>query len=533
MMKGQWLLCVLLPICTLCADTARAYRGEEKHDIGTLAGDVQNWAMLIQNYILQLANDGINKHITQSLLDQARYMSEIKNGAELVAQVKKELGKYFHNKIQAAEVKKELGKYFHNKIQAAERLADKVLELHDSFLEQNVTVDAERLNDLSLDVYKDSDIPARLPDDLEFSPYFLQKVSKKYSTVKIADEVPREHQSVINTVHFTKGLEKTFIENAETDALLRWQYFGSTTGVTRLYPGREWSTNFAGFYNDYDPRVRPWYIAATSGPKDVIIVLDCSLSIKGEKFAIAKAVAKNVIRTLTKQDYVNVICSRASHWNEVGKWYMYDTDVMSCQKKRMVPATNAHRKDLIEKIDKLKAGGTTELQCLGRYDIPWKNCVALMCDNANVMTGRNKGVISYVLRKNSEVHLAGCVCHLLHISLKKGMKASSKFDIDDILRQLHWYITNIINRHQRLKAHQEACGVPAHAIVAHVPTRWLTMGPALLRILEQWEPLYKFLEEEYMKKKEKGEHTQDAVVTRLRDFFRRRTPKLYKISTPR
>ncbi|KAL8598431.1 hypothetical protein ACOMHN_032708 [Nucella lapillus] len=166
-------------------------------------------------------------------------------------------------------------------------------------------------------------------------------------------------------------------------------------------------------------------------------------------------------------------------------------------------------------------------RCLGRYDIPWKNCVALMCDNANVMTGRNKGVISYVLRKNSEVHLAGCVCHLLHISLKKGMKASSKFDIDDILRQLHWYITKSTNRHQRLKAHQEACGVPAHAIVAHVPTRWLTMGPALLRILEQWEPLYKFLEEEYRKKNEKGDHTQDAVVTRLRDFFRRRTPKLY------
>ena len=57
--------------------------------------------------------------------------------------------------------------------------------------------------------------------------------------------------------------------------IFRWQYFGSTTGIVRIYPGREWSTNFAGFYNDYDPRVRPWYIAATSGPKDVIIILDC------------------------------------------------------------------------------------------------------------------------------------------------------------------------------------------------------------------------------------------------------------------
>ncbi len=55
----------------------------------------------------------------------------------------------------------------------------------------------------------------------------------------------------------------------------RWQYFGAVEGLVRLYPGREWSVNFAGFYKDYDPRVRPWFIAATSGPKDVVIILDC------------------------------------------------------------------------------------------------------------------------------------------------------------------------------------------------------------------------------------------------------------------
>ena len=39
-----------------------------------------------------------------------------------------------------------------------------------------------------------------------------------------------------------------------------------------------------------------------------------------EKFTIARAVAKTVINTLTRQDYVNVVCARASHWDEVGKW---------------------------------------------------------------------------------------------------------------------------------------------------------------------------------------------------------------------
>ena len=39
-------------------------------------------------------------------------------------------------------------------------------------------------------------------------------------------------------------------------------------------------------------------------------VIYYSESMRGEKFDIAKGVAKPVINTLTKQDYVNVICAR-------------------------------------------------------------------------------------------------------------------------------------------------------------------------------------------------------------------------------
>ncbi|GFO18775.1 voltage-dependent calcium channel subunit alpha-2/delta-2-like [Plakobranchus ocellatus] len=341
------ILSVLTILACLLSDLVAVtrYRAEEKQEIGTLAGDVQNWAMLIQNYILQLASDGIKRDLTQSFLDKANYTSEKKNGSILVQNVKANLKQYFEDKMGAAK-----------------RIADSVRDAYDEYEDNRNTFVVKHLRDLPFDAYYDSDVPDKLPKDLEFSPYFRQPVSFLNSTIKIADEVPRSNPDVINTVLLTRKLEDTFRQNAAKDPLLRWQYFGSTTGVTRLYPGREWSTNFAGFYDDYDPRVRPWYIQATSGPKDVIIILDCSLSMKGEKFSIAKAVAKTVINTLTKQDYVNVICARNSHWNEVGKWHFYDTQVLSCQKESMVPATNAYRKDLKEKISKLKAGGTSELE---------------------------------------------------------------------------------------------------------------------------------------------------------------------------
>ena len=39
-------------------------------------------------------------------------------------------------------------------------------------------------------------------------------------------------------------------------------------------------------------------------------------------------------------------------------------------------------------------------------DVGWNNCLALVCDNCNTMTGKNKGVISFVREKVPQVHLA-------------------------------------------------------------------------------------------------------------------------------
>ncbi len=102
--------------------------------------------------------------------------------------------------------------------------------------------------------YRDADVPNLLPSDMVFSPYFKQKVSISESIVKISDEIPRNDRATINTVVFTKKLDEVFKSNREKDKSLRWQYFGSSSGLIRLYPAREWDTNFAGFYNDYDPR---------------------------------------------------------------------------------------------------------------------------------------------------------------------------------------------------------------------------------------------------------------------------------------
>ena len=55
----------------------------------------------------------------------------------------------------------------------------------------------------------------------------------------------------------------------------------------RVYPGRPWQRNVIGMREDFDPRFRPWFVGATSGPKDVVIVLDMSRSmgdVRGRRY---------------------------------------------------------------------------------------------------------------------------------------------------------------------------------------------------------------------------------------------------------
>jgi Mg-chelatase subunit ChlD len=54
----------------------------------------------------------------------------------------------------------------------------------------------------------------------------------------------------------------------------------------------------------YDPRVRPWYIAGSRGPNNVIMILDVSGSVEGLRLEFMKAAAKRVVEALTVSNRV-------------------------------------------------------------------------------------------------------------------------------------------------------------------------------------------------------------------------------------
>ena len=44
---------------------------------------------------------------------------------------------------------------------------------------------------------------------------------------------------VINAIKWSRGLDRVFIDNYNRDPTLSWQYFGSSAGFMRQYPGKQ------------------------------------------------------------------------------------------------------------------------------------------------------------------------------------------------------------------------------------------------------------------------------------------------------
>jgi uncharacterized protein YegL len=121
-------------------------------------------------------------------------------------------------------------------------------------------------------------------------------------------------------------------------------YYGADNGVFRIYPGNPKScpTN----YNEFDPRLRPWYVAASTGPKDVVLILDTSGSMEAyNRMALMKDAAKYVINTLSVADYVSVVT--------------FNTEASSLTNSLLQRVRTTDISTLLNKITNLTPGGST------------------------------------------------------------------------------------------------------------------------------------------------------------------------------
>uniref|UniRef100_A0A8C1NV62 Calcium channel, voltage-dependent, alpha 2/delta subunit 4b n=1 Tax=Cyprinus carpio TaxID=7962 RepID=A0A8C1NV62_CYPCA len=142
---------------------------------------------------------------------------------------------------------------------------------------------------------------------LEENEHFNKlSVNTLMSDIQVPTNVYNKDPNILNGVYMSEALNDIFINNFQKDPTLTWQYFGSSSGFFRLYPGIKWTPDANGVVS-FDCRNRNWYIQAATSPKDIVIVVDVSGSMKGLKMTIAKHTINTILDTLGENDFVNVI----------------------------------------------------------------------------------------------------------------------------------------------------------------------------------------------------------------------------------
>uniref|UniRef100_A0A452RSH1 Calcium voltage-gated channel auxiliary subunit alpha2delta 4 n=1 Tax=Ursus americanus TaxID=9643 RepID=A0A452RSH1_URSAM len=181
---------------------------------------------------------------------------------------------------------------------------------------------------------------------LESNTHFSNlMVNTSISNVQLPTNVYNKDPDILNGVYMSEALNPVFVENFRRDPTLTWQYFGSSTGFFRIYPGIKWTPDENGVIA-FDCRNRGWYIQAATSPKDIVIVVDTSGSMKGLRMTIAKHTISTILDTLGENDFVNIIAySDYIHYIE------------PCFKGILVQADRDNREHFKQLVDELMVKG--------------------------------------------------------------------------------------------------------------------------------------------------------------------------------
>uniref|UniRef100_UPI003AAD894D voltage-dependent calcium channel subunit alpha-2/delta-3-like n=1 Tax=Centroberyx gerrardi TaxID=166262 RepID=UPI003AAD894D len=187
-------------------------------------------------------------------------------------------------------------------------------------------------------------------------------VNLSLSVVQVPTNMYNKDSAIVNGVYWSEALNKVFVDNFERDPSLIWQYFGSAKGFFRQYPGIKWKPDEHGVIA-FDCRNRKWYIQAATSPKDVVILVDVSGSMKGLRLTIARQTVSSILDTLGDDDFFNIIA-----YNEELHY------VEPCLNGTLVQADVTNKDHFREHLDKLFAKG------IGMLDVALTEAFNLLSD---------------------------------------------------------------------------------------------------------------------------------------------------------
>ncbi|XP_071751266.1 voltage-dependent calcium channel subunit alpha-2/delta-2a [Centroberyx gerrardi] len=324
---------------------------------------MMHWAGRIEKELEKVLQHVTGTQQMRSIYNEKKSQFEIKrnNPKDLVERVARDISKLLNSKRKALEKLAREAEQLQKEHVWQDGVKESDISYYDSKADSDYTEDGEEENLLE----NPFSLELEFVDDINFK----NKVNYSSSAVQIPTDIYKGSPVILNELNWTQALERVFIDNRREDSSLRWQVFGSATGVTRYYPATPWRA--PNKIDLYDVRRRPWYIQGASSPKDMVIIVDVSGSVSGLTLKLMKTSVMEMLDTLSDDDYVNV--ARFSEKADA---------VVPCF-KTLVQANVRNKKIFKEAVTHMQAKGTTDYksgftfafeQLLNESSAPRANC---------------------------------------------------------------------------------------------------------------------------------------------------------------
>ncbi|TNM88860.1 hypothetical protein fugu_005114 [Takifugu bimaculatus] len=202
---------------------------------------------------------------------------------------------------------------FQKKAEATRRLVEAAEEAHRQH-EENPELQYEYFNAVLINEVDEMGNNVELGGEflLEPNDHFNNlSVNVSLSVVQVPTNMYNKDPDIVNGVYWSEALNKVFVDNFERDPTLTWQY-----------------------------------IQAATSPKDVVILVDVSGSMKGLRLTIARQTVSSILDTLGDDDFFNIIAyNQEIHYVE------------PCLNGTLVRADRTNKDHFREHLDKLFAKG--------------------------------------------------------------------------------------------------------------------------------------------------------------------------------
>lgn len=126
--------------------------------------------------------------------------------------------------------------------------------------------------------------------------------------------------------------------------------------------------------------------------------------------------------------------------------------------------------------------------CIKKFSLKFENIVGYCSDNASVMMGNKESFKTYLLSKNENVIVSGCICHSAHLVASAASECLPT-NVECFLQNIYAYFSRSPKRQSILEEFQVFFKKEKHKILRPAKTRWLSLSKCVERVLSQWEIL--------------------------------------------